>query len=179
MNITFFAGEIIFASIWIFVRIAVWIKQKKINWKREALLLLMFINLAVIIRFVFYPLDKIDGEIQPLVFDVNKIIPFRVNLVPFVHIMEYDTKRDIIINIAGNVGMFVPSGIILPILYKRLNTFWKVVAAGAFISFCIEVVQILFVNSVTDIDDLIMNTAGCAIGYGIYALIRKLVFRKR
>ena len=30
--------------------------------------------------------------------------------------------------------------------------------------------QLLFSGSVTDLDDLILNTAGAAIGYGIYKL---------
>jgi glycopeptide antibiotics resistance protein len=30
---------------------------------------------------------------------------------------------------------------------------------------------LLFPGSVTDIDDLILNTAGAAIGYGIYKLV--------
>lgn len=178
IEISFLAGELVFAAIWIVVRILVWIKQKKVNWKREAMLLLMFVNLAVIIRFVFYPFDRVDGRILPLIFDVNRILPFRINPVPFVHILEYDTRSYTIINIAGNAGLFIPSGILFPILYKRLDRFWKVVVAGACLSLSIEIIQLLFVNSVTDMDDLIMNTAGCAIGYGIYALVRKLAHRR-
>ena len=66
--------------------------------------------------------------------------------------------------------MFIPTGIIMPILYKRLNRFWKVLLAGAGLSFGIEMIQLLFPGSVTDIDDLILNAAGVAIGYGIYKL---------
>ena len=37
--------------------------------------------------------------------------------------------------------------------------------------FVIEMIQLLFPGSVTDIDDLILNAAGVAIGYGIYKLV--------
>ena len=84
-------------------------------------------------------------------------------------------KREALINIIGNVSLFIPTGIILPILYKRLNTFWKVLFAGAGISLCIELVQLALPNSVTDIDDLILNTAGVIIGYAIYSLIRRMI----
>lgn len=73
--------------------------------------------------------------------------------------------------------LFIPTGIILPILYKRLNSFWKVLLTGAGISLCIEVIQLLLPNSVTDIDDLILNTAGVIIGYAVFSLVRRL--RKR
>ena len=65
VEIPFLFLEITFAAIWIVIRVAIWIKQKQIDWKREAVLLLMFINLAVILRFTFFPMSKVDGHIQP------------------------------------------------------------------------------------------------------------------
>ena len=50
-EISFFAAEAAFTAIWLLVRISIWIRQKSIDWKREAVLALMYINLAVIIRF--------------------------------------------------------------------------------------------------------------------------------
>ncbi len=174
IKITFLSAEIAFAGIWLLVRILVWIKNRKINWKREALLLLMFVNLAVIIRFVFFPRALVEGHIQPLVFDPETAWPFRINMVPFVHLFQYGNTRDIIWNVVGNTAMFIPSGIVLPVVYKKLDNFGKVVAAGAFISLCIEILQLPFASRATDIDDLIMNTLGVVIGYGIYSAARKV-----
>ena len=171
-EITFPAAEIAFAIIWLIVRIIIWVRNRKINWKREAVLLLMFIDLAVIIRFVFFPRDLVDGQIQSLVFDSQMALPLRINLVPLVYLFDYETMRNIIWNIVGNTAMFIPSGIVLPIVYRKLDRFGKVVAAGAFISLCIEILQLPFHSRVSDIDDLILNTLGVAIGYGIYALVR-------
>ena len=50
-EISFFAAEAAFTAIWLLIRISIWIRQKSIDWKREAVLALMYINLAVIIRF--------------------------------------------------------------------------------------------------------------------------------
>ena len=55
IEISFVAFEWLFTAVWLLVRIVVWIRQKRILWKREALLLLMYVNLAVIIRFSFFP----------------------------------------------------------------------------------------------------------------------------
>ena len=112
-----------------------------------------------------------NGQIQPLIISMNSIRPIRVNLIPLVNILDYDIKREAAINIIGNISMFIPTGIIMPILYRRLDHFWKVLLAGAGLSFAIEMIQLLFPGSVTDIDDLILNTAGAAIGYGIYKLV--------
>ena len=181
IKISFLTFELLFTAVWLLVRMVVWIRQKRIIWKREALLLLMYINLAVIIRFTFFPRELVDGHIQPLVFDAKAAFPFRINFVPFVNLLPYDSVRDMIWNIVGNTAMFIPTGIILPIVYKRLDHFGKVIAAGAFISLCIEIMQLPFASRATDIDDLILNTLGVAIGYGIYQLVRSIgsLLRKR
>lgn len=179
IEIQFLFLELAFASIWLAIRFGVWVKQKHIDWKREAVLLLMYINLAVIIRFVFFPMDKVDGQVQPLIFDIATAFPFRVNLVPLVNLFDYDSKRDLLLNVIGNVAMFIPSGIVLPIIYKRLDTFIKVIFAGGGISLCIEMMQLPFSVRASDIDDLILNSVGVMLGYGIYALVRCLKRAKR
>jgi glycopeptide antibiotics resistance protein len=47
-----------------------------------------------------------------------------------------------------------------------------VLLAGAGFSLIIEIIQLLFYDRVTDIDDLILNTLGFAAGYGIYVLVK-------
>ena len=177
LKISFITLELLFTAVWLLCRIVVWIKHQHIDWKREAVLLLMYINLAVIIRFTFFPMSRVNGRIQPLVFDASKVFPLWLNLIPFVELLDYSNKRDLLLNIIGNTAMFIPSGIILPIIYKKLNSFWKVVAAGAMLSLCIEILQLPFSGRASDVDDLILNTAGVMIGYGIYALVRAV--RKR
>jgi len=115
-----------------------------------------------------------DGKVRPLVFDAASAFPFRVNPVPFINLLSYDNKRDLLLNVVGNAVMFIPVGIILPVAFKRLDSFWKVLAVGAVISLCIEIIQLPFSVRASDIDDLIMNTVGVAIGYAVYELIRKL-----
>ena len=174
IKISLLTGELCFTVLWILSRGMIWMQQKKVVWKREVLLLLMYINLAVLIRFVFYPFFTVNGEVQPLIINMSSLQPLRVNLIPLVNILDYDIKREAAINIIGNISMFIPTGVIMPILYKRLDCFWKVLLAGAGLSFVIEVIQMLFPGSVTDIDDLILNTLGVAVGYGVYAACKRL-----
>ena len=174
LEISFIELECFFTAIWLLCRIIVWIWQRRINWKREAVLLLMYINLAVIIRFTFFPMSRINGSVQSLIYDASTAFPFRVNLIPFVNLFDYDSKRELLLNVIGNTAMFIPSGIVLPIIYKKSNSFWKVLVAGALISFCIEIIQLPFIVRASDVDDLILNTLGVVIGYGIYVAVKHL-----
>jgi glycopeptide antibiotics resistance protein len=173
IEIFFLTVELVYTVIWLLARAFVWFRQGQINWKREAVLLLMYINLAVIFRFVLFPRDLIDGHIQPLVFDAATVFPLRINLVPLIHLFDYDSVRDIIWNVIGNAAMFIPSGIVLPIVYAKLDRFSKVILSGALISLCTEILQLPFPARATDIDDLILNTLGVAVGYGIYAAAKR------
>ena len=159
--------------LWVLVRLAVYCKAKAFSWKREAQLLLVYICLVVVVRLTFFPFSKVDGKVQPLLFDASNILPFRLNFVPFVNLMDYEIRREALLNVIGNSFLFLPVGIVFPIVYKKLNTHWKVIAAGVGTSLSIEILQLLFFDRVTDIDDLILNAAGYLLGYGIYLLVKK------
>lgn len=159
--------------VWCLVRMVATRKEKEINWKREAQLLLVYVCIIVIARFTFFPYAQVNGRIQPLSFDVTKIYPFRINLEPIVHMNDYVDKRKAMRNFVGNVAMFVPLGIVYPCVFKQLNTHIKVLAAGIGFSLAIELLQIPFYERVTDIDDILMNSAGYIIGYGIYLIFCK------
>ena len=143
----------VYTAIYLLVRAAVSLRNKKIDWKRERLHILMYINLIVIIYFTF----------SPLCLDLNEIFNCRINLIPFVYLLDY---------VFGNIFMFVPTGIVLPVLYKRLDNFFKVVGTGFLISLSIEILQLPFADRASDVDDLIMNTLGVATGYVIYMIVR-------
>lgn len=88
-----------------------------------------------------------------------------INWIPF-----RDFSSANIVGMSLNILMFIPFGAFLPIYFGR---FWKMsttVLAGTFMSLTIEVLQ-LFTFRLTDIDDLIMNTLGTLLGYGIGAII--------
>ena len=70
--------------------------------------------------------------------------------------------------------MFIPVGIVWPIVYKQLDKPWKVVAAGVGFSLVIEILQLPFFDRVSDVDDLILNSIGFLTGYGIYLFIKQI-----
>lgn len=176
IEITYTQMLIFISVVWLSIRAICWIVNAGIDLKREAKLLLVYICIVVVVRFTFCPFGTVDGKIQPLLFDSSRILPFWVNLKPFVYWLDYPTMKEALLNLIGNTAMFIPLGIVWPAVFKRLNTHGKVIAAGVGISLTIEILQLPFFNRATDIDDLILNSAGFLMGYGIYlAVVRRIL----
>ncbi|MBQ7840540.1 MAG: VanZ family protein [Lachnospiraceae bacterium] len=90
-----------------------------------------------------------------------------MNLLPFVDLTTNP------LHYFENMLLFLPIGFLLPALYPRCQSLKNCILPGFCFSLSIELLQI-FSFRATDVDDLIMNTAGCAAGYGIFWLIHKL-----
>jgi len=159
--------------LWILIRAMVCRKNKTFSRKREAQVMLVYICIVVVVRFTFFPFSKMDGNIQPLIFDAANAMNFRINLLPFVYLMDYEIRREALINVIGNTAMFIPLGIVWPVCFKQLDSHRKVIAAGVGTSLLIEILQLPFYDRVSDVDDLILNSLGFLIGYGIYLLVKK------
>ena len=169
ITIPFVYTAAVYTVIYLLVRAFVCIRTKCIDRKRELAHSLMYFNLLVIIYLTF----------SPLILDFDRIFDFRINPVPFVYLTDYDNSTSMIMNVFGNILMFVPTGILLPVLYKRLNSFAKVAGTGFLISLAIEILQLPFASRTSDVDDLIMNTLGAATGYVIYMIACYAFGRKK
>ena len=73
----------------------------------------------------------------------------------------------------GNIGWFIPFGFLLPMLLKN-SSFIKIVTIAFMFSFFIETSQFIFYKGVAELDDLILNTLGAAIGYFFFLLFIRL-----
>jgi glycopeptide antibiotics resistance protein len=172
IEISFLSGQIFVVCGWILWRVLA-NRRKTVDWKSEAKQLLFLINLLVIYRVTFHPFSKVDGQVQPLIFEWAAAWPFRMNLVPLVNLLDYESKKDLLLNIIGNFALFIPTGIVTPILYRNLASLKKVTLTGFLISLTIEIIQLPFAVRASDVDDLILNTAGCLLGYALYRLFRR------
>lgn len=92
-----------------------------------------------------------------------------INLIPF--------SSEGALTYVLNIIMFMPLGFLLPLIWPHFREWKKVAVTGVAFSLCIEFCQ-LFCFRTTDIDDLLMNTAGTLAGYLIWiafhALARKV-----
>lgn len=88
-----------------------------------------------------------------------------INLIPF--------QSDGYMTYILNVIMLMPLGFLLPLIWGNYRKITKTVVAGFLLSLSIELGQ-LFNRRVTDIDDLMMNSLGAAVGFGIWFIFNKL-----
>ena len=96
-----------------------------------------------------------------------------VNLVPFKEILRYDIgSKMFYISVIGNIALFVPFGFIIS-CYINPKKFTPVLLIPLVVSFTIELVQLKIGRSF-DIDDILLNTLGCIIGYLIYIGCRSI-----
>lgn len=167
-----YTGVFVFITLaWVMARVICGIKNQKVDWKYEVKLLTVYICFVVIARIVYFPMSLVDGKIAGLYFELDKIFPIWINLVPIVHM--FDVYDGWLINIIGNVAMFIPVGLAWPYCFKKLDTIGKTVLAGGGVSLFIEITQLPFYSRCSDIDDLIMNTAGVFIGTMIYFGVKR------
>lgn len=170
LEITYIQMLLGITIIWLIVRICSAVRNRCISIKRELQLLLVYVCIAVISRFVYFEYHLTDGRIPPL-----KIETFSVDAVslrPFFFL--FDRYDGWLMNIVGNVAMFIPVGIVWPICFKKLDSIGKTFLAGAGFTLLIELSQLFCNGRHTDIDDLILNTAGAFIGAVILFTIRKV-----
>ena len=80
-----------------------------------------------------------------------------VNLIPFVGMAE--APLDTVLNVL----LFLPLGLMLPLLWKRFRDGRLAVLYGFTLSLAVEAAQLF--SGTTDIDDLLTNTLGTFLGY--------------
>ena len=112
----------------------------------------------------------------------------RLNLEPFAiirHFLRVAALADkpwlvrlAVVNLAGNVAVFVPMGVFLPWLWPPMRKLWLFLPVVLALIVLIETVQYSTYLGVCDVDDLILNAAGCLIGWGIFTLARHIRRKK-
>ena len=78
-----------------------------------------------------------------------------------------------------NILMFVPIGFMMPLLSKKCEEWYITYLGGFFITLFIETLQLISKRGIFEVDDIINNALGCAIGYGIVMIFISLFKRKK
>jgi glycopeptide antibiotics resistance protein len=77
-------------------------------------------------------------------------------------------------NARGNVMLFFPLGILLPLVWRRLR-FWSGIQIAIALSSSIELFQYLsrtWINRTADVNDVILNGLGASLGLALVFLLR-------
>ena len=101
------------------------------------------------------------------------------NFVPFATIKLFSASQRMrmeykVENLLGNILIFIPLGFLLPLLIKRFRNTLAILLAGFFLSVFYECFQLATGIGVFDVDDMLLNTLGTAIGVIIFWVIRKI-----
>lgn len=143
--------------------------KKKI---KAAGVVLFVIYILVLIYFLFFAEEY--GRVSYTTRD------YQYNLVPFLEIRRFWIYRNqvgtfaMLSNIFGNVVGFIPFGLIPPIISRNSRSFFFITFSGLTLSLFVEVTQLISRAGCFDVDDLILNTLGTAIGYILFAIAHKI-----
>ncbi|WP_028562335.1 VanZ family protein [Paenibacillus pinihumi] len=155
-------------------------KQHRVNTIR----ILLFLYLCMLVKVILFKFHPVDLPYMLQQFKISWDNPMHIigrmqrgNLVPFDEItrtLDNSTKHGLI-NLFGNIAIFVPFGILQGILGARKGiTAMEVVMLAFAVSLCLESSQAIFSMGTFDVDDLILNTSGGLTGFVMYTLYTKL-----
>jgi len=127
--------------------------NKTLNRKIAIIALILYFSL--LIYWMFFSFGRIVHS------------EYSYNLIPLKTILKFFNKNvdsyEFIINIIGNIGVFIPFGIFFPIIFnltqKKSNILFIVFLTA------LELLQLLTKRGTFDVDDIILNTLGFNIGF--------------
>lgn len=146
--------------------------EHKANWYHEIPLFIFYIYLVGLASQTIIP--KIEfgvtgiGIVKGGVHTLN-LIPFRAVFDAYTE-LQHNNLNALIINLLGNMLLFVPIGFMLLLLWRISKK--KALVIGFSISLFVEICQLFFPRG-TDIDDLILNSLGTLVGVILYTLVSK------
>lgn len=172
---------LVIGILYIIVRFIIRKKNKMSGYKNEVIYLLFVCYIAEVIALVLIPSYFfsyvwsmiIYGWFDPgaglslsgggfnFIPSFYKVITGELSIGPWVRSM-----------IIGNVLMFIPFGIMYPLIKREKDKIFRQMIICSFVFILgIEVVQ-PFVGRSFDVDDIICNLLGVVVGYGILKLVR-------
>ena len=163
---------------YILIRFAILCLKKidKINWFHEIGLLLFVVYCIGISSQTVIPKiefgNTADVIINQNIFGEINLIPGKVFLDTYNEINSNNNYIYFVINIIGNLFLFIPVGFSISVLWKNISA-KKMALIALLMSLCIELLQLPQVRG-TDIDDLWLNMIGALIGYLIYIRLSKI-----
>ncbi len=144
-------------------------KPKQRTGVRVISWVLFILYLAVLFYFLFFAdmLGRTDTAQS-----------YSSNLVLFREIRRFWVYRSqigfgyVFLNLAGNILVFIPFGLLLPLLSIKLRGFVRVVLLGLAFSLVVECIQLVTKTGCFDVDDMLLNTIGAAVGFIIFAIVQ-------
>lgn len=129
------------------------------------------VYIVILFYFVFFSerYGRIEGYVE-----------YQYNLELFKEIKRFMAHKDKMsweawgTNLLGNVFIFIPIGILVPMFVSKKINLIKCTILSFFCSLVIEATQFVCRCGVFDVDDLFLNTVGGLVGYLIFKFARRI-----
>ena len=92
--------------------------------------------------------------------------------------MLFDYSRSSVINVLGNILLFVPFGFLWSYPFCSSKRRWIVIILGAMFSGAIELLQFVTKLGIPDVDDCLNNTTGVVCGFSLFSGIQAIKKRR-
>src|SRR5260221_2601059 len=151
-------------------------KNPQDKFLRTLTWILFIFCMLVLTRFILFKGGTDHFKMYLAKYDSEKMMEKgikRANFIPFKTLRYFYSIRKrysylVAKNILGNIIGFIPLGVLLPLLFARLKRPGKTIGTVFLISLGFETIQLIFNLGVFDVDDLLLNTLGGAIGYMLF-----------
>ena len=155
--------------------------RKRFSLQKHLVVLMLLVYCLGVISVTLFPLpvQKSVLESRRSPDDSNPHHNF-VPIVDMVKVARGGNFRTFARVIGGNVLLFVPLGVLLPVLNRKFNSLSHILLSGLLGSVAIEGSQLLislvlgFNYRTFDVDDIILNTLGTVVGFCLLQLARPL-----
>jgi len=145
--------------------------MSKGNSSRHSFIRFLFVVYGLAMLWLLF--GRPQGWVDGLTY--KEMLQQNVNLTPLLTIKNYwqvvqhssnpDLLRHCLINLAGNVVLFIPIGYWLVRLWPRFRNFFLFAATCAGMILLIETLQLFTLLGCFDVDDIILNLSGMTVGY--------------
>ncbi|MCG1028431.1 VanZ family protein [Virgibacillus halodenitrificans] len=152
----------------------------RLKWFLVSLLFLIYIAFLLFANFgtdnATFMLERHIGS--PYKKASHNIFPFATMSTYLFNIHSYNFDNWFY-NTFGNILLFIPMGILLPILFAKRVSLWLTIVITMIVSLIIEIMQCVTQLGVFDVDDIIFNTLGGFAGFMLLVLFRnkKRIFK--
>lgn len=94
------------------------------------------------------------------------------------HSASQSQIRFAVINLGGNVIMFVPLGFFVPCIWRKMQEFGWHLLAMVLTILAIELLQLFSLLGSCDVDDLLLNLVGTTVGFGCWKIVECFLLKK-
>jgi glycopeptide antibiotics resistance protein len=177
--------SLVFSVALLVVAVTAWLgARRRTPPRRVALQAVLVVYVAWIVSMTLFPVP-LDGAgpFERVASDLNR--PNALPLHTIAATLQLDSAWQRTRLVLGNVLVFVPFGLLTPALGARLRSWPRALLAGLAFSAAIEVAQLSvsvalgYWYRMPDVDDVLLNVAGVALGYGLFVALSGATSRSR